>query len=70
MWLPNGTGYRPPIIMKTVRTKHHHRKSRTQSHPAVAIPQDVAESWELDHDHPDPDQLRFSMERSPRQENL
>jgi hypothetical protein len=56
--------------MKTVRTKHHHRKSPTRSHPAISVAQEAAESYELDHDRPDPDQLRFSMERSPRQENL
>jgi len=57
--------------MKTVKTKlHHHRKSKTELRPAGSIPSDAAESWELDHDHPDPDMQRFSLERSPKQENL
>jgi hypothetical protein len=56
--------------MKTVKTKlHHHRKSGTRSH-SIPIPQDAAEFWDLDHDRPDPDLQLFSMERSPKQENL
>ena len=62
-------GIRP--LMKTVKTKlHHHRKSRTGSHPAVPVPLDATEFWELDHDRPDPDLQLFSLERSPKQENL
>jgi hypothetical protein len=56
--------------MKTVRTKHPHRKSQQLSQLALSVAQIEAECWELDHDRPDPDQLRFSLERSPRQENL
>jgi hypothetical protein len=56
--------------MKTVKTKHHHRKSQKVSPLARSVAQIEAECWALDHDRPDPDQLRFSLERSPRQENL
>jgi len=56
--------------MKTVKTKLHHRKARTRSHPAIALADNAAEIWELDHDRPDPDMMAFSMERSPKQENL
>jgi hypothetical protein len=55
--------------MKTVKTKLH-RKSKTKAHPAMPTPQDAAEFWELDHDHPDPDLQLSRMERSPKQENL
>jgi len=61
-------GIRP--LMKTVKTKLHHRKARTRSHPAIALADNAAEIWELDHDRPDPDMMAFSMERSPKQENL
>jgi len=57
--------------MKTVKTKlHHHRTSKTRSHAAESLPLDATALWELDHDHPDPDLLLFSLERSPKQENL
>jgi hypothetical protein len=68
VWRPD-TAVRP--LMKTVKTKlRHYRKSKTKSHPAEPIPQDSAEFWEMDHDHPDPDLQLFSLERSPKQENL
>jgi hypothetical protein len=57
--------------MKTARTKLQQRKARTRSHLAVQNLQGAAvEIWEMDHDRPDPDLLSFSMERSPKQENL
>jgi len=56
--------------MKTVKTKLHHRKARTRSHPAGHNLQGSSEIWELDHDRPDPDMLAFNLERSPKQENL
>jgi hypothetical protein len=57
--------------MKMGKTRlHHHRKSKSGSHPAMTTAQDAAGFWEMDHDRPDPD-LQFSrMERSPKQENL
>jgi hypothetical protein len=57
--------------MKTIKTKlHHHRKSKTVSHPAAPSAQDAAEFWALDHDLPDPDLQLYRIERSPKQENL
>ena len=57
--------------MKVLKAKiHHHRKTRKQSHPATILAQETTEMLELDHDIPDPDMVRFSMLRSPKQENL
>jgi len=56
--------------MKTVRTKHHQRKSGIKSHTVALSVQGATDFWELDHDHPDPDLLAFSLQRSPKQENL
>jgi hypothetical protein len=57
--------------MKALKSKiHHHRKTHKRSHPVTVLAQETTEILEVDHDIPDADMLRFSMLRSPKQENL
>jgi hypothetical protein len=56
--------------MKTDKTKLDLHRASKRSHAALPLPLDATALWELDHDHPDPDLLLFSLERSPKQENL